>query len=136
MFGAGANLAIYSLCLLLWPQLVRWLVVPLAAGSAVGLVFNFIGSRLWVFSHPKSHPRRWAATSSHDRWSPVDDLLLDDAMIHAAAGQLGPNSWPNFIRLNVYPVRLTYLQSHFEIPNFALKFKIEHTEPRLLHRQC
>lgn len=57
VFGAGANLAIYSLCLLLWPQLVHWLVVPLAVGSAVGLFFNFIGSRRWAFSSPRSHPR-------------------------------------------------------------------------------
>lgn len=47
--GAVANLAVYSICLLMWPQLISWLIVPLAFGSAVGLVINFLGSKLWVF---------------------------------------------------------------------------------------
>jgi putative flippase GtrA len=49
VLGASANLIVYSICLLAWPQLISWLVVPLAFGSAVGLVINFVGSRLWVF---------------------------------------------------------------------------------------
>ena len=47
--GASANLAVYSVCLLIWPQLTAWLFVPLAVGSAVGLVLNFFGAKLWVF---------------------------------------------------------------------------------------
>lgn len=58
LLGAGANLVVYALCLFLWPQLVRWLVVPLAAGSAVGLIFNFAGSRLWVFPSRRMPSRR------------------------------------------------------------------------------
>lgn len=49
MLGASANLVVYSIFLLTWPQFVSWLVVPLAFGSAVGLVINFVGSKLWVF---------------------------------------------------------------------------------------
>jgi putative flippase GtrA len=49
VLGASANLVVYSIFLLAWPQLVSWLVVPLAFGSAVGLVINFLGSKLWVF---------------------------------------------------------------------------------------
>jgi putative flippase GtrA len=47
--GASANLAVYSICLVMWPPLIHWLVVPLAAGSAVGLIINFLGAKLWVF---------------------------------------------------------------------------------------
>jgi len=53
--GASANLAVYSICLLMWPQLIAWLVVPLAVGSAVGLIINFLGAKLWVF-RPQSEP--------------------------------------------------------------------------------
>ncbi len=49
VIGASANLVVYSICLMIWPQLIAWLVMPLAVGSAVGLIINFLGAKLWVF---------------------------------------------------------------------------------------
>jgi putative flippase GtrA len=53
--GAVANLVVYGLCLFSWPGLAAWPVIPLAIGAVAGLMVNFAGSKLWVFTpHRKS----------------------------------------------------------------------------------
>ena len=49
-FGVSVNFAIFSALVMLFPALKSYPIVPLAAGSAVGLVVNFTGSKLWVFA--------------------------------------------------------------------------------------
>jgi len=49
LVGATLNIGIFILCMNRWPTLVRWPVVPLAAGSAVALAFNFTLARALVF---------------------------------------------------------------------------------------
>jgi putative flippase GtrA len=39
----------YFLALLAFPPLMRWPVVALALGAAVGLRVNYSGSKRWVF---------------------------------------------------------------------------------------
>ncbi len=51
--GALLNLAVFSVLIEWIPPLRFYPVVPLAAGAAVGLVFNFTGSRYWVFARDK-----------------------------------------------------------------------------------
>jgi putative flippase GtrA len=47
--GAAINLATFAAILSVYPGLVAMPVLPLAAGAALGLVFNFAGMRRWVF---------------------------------------------------------------------------------------
>lgn len=47
--GAGINLAIYLAVTYLYPALGLVPVIPLAIGSGVAMVFNFIAARYWVF---------------------------------------------------------------------------------------
>lgn len=47
--GAFVNLAAFAALVWHFPPLLAVPVVPLAAGAVLGLVFNFSGSRLWVF---------------------------------------------------------------------------------------
>jgi putative flippase GtrA len=47
--GAAFNMAIFSALIALVPTLQRMPVIPLAVASCCALVFNFAGSRLWVF---------------------------------------------------------------------------------------
>ena len=54
--GALINLLIYMACLKLWPALKPYPVIALAAGSAVALVFNYLGARWWVFAPPTRAP--------------------------------------------------------------------------------
>src|SRR5262249_23740164 len=39
--GALINLAVFTVCLTVWPALEQWPLVPFAAGAGVALVFNF-----------------------------------------------------------------------------------------------
>lgn len=55
--GAAINFGIFLLCLKQWPQLSAWPVVPLAAGSAVALLFNFTLSRAIVYPGRTDTPR-------------------------------------------------------------------------------
>jgi putative flippase GtrA len=50
--GGAVNIATYSLALAVLPSLVHWLVIPLAMGTATGLIINFLGSKHIAF--PKS----------------------------------------------------------------------------------
>lgn len=52
--GALINLAVYMGSLTLWPALKPWPVLALAAGSAVALVFNYMGAKCWVFKTVES----------------------------------------------------------------------------------
>ena len=49
--GIVINLSIYALMLVLFPALRPVPIVAVAAGAAVALVFNFLGSRRWVFAN-------------------------------------------------------------------------------------
>lgn len=47
--GGIANVGAYCLVLLLLPPLQAWPIIPLIAGSAVGLCLTFLGSKYWAF---------------------------------------------------------------------------------------
>ena len=49
--GGGMNYLTYVLCLHYVPIAREHLVLGVAAGSTVGLVFNFTASKWWVFAH-------------------------------------------------------------------------------------
>ena len=51
--GAIINLGTYTLLIALLPMLARMPVIPLAAGAALALLFNYFGASRWVFG-----PRR------------------------------------------------------------------------------
>jgi len=51
--GAAINFATFVAVLAVYPGLEAMPVVPLAAGSGLGLVFNFAGARRWVFVRAK-----------------------------------------------------------------------------------
>lgn len=50
IIGAAINLAVYLVVTMLHPQLGQIPVIPLAIGSGVAMVFNFIAARYWVFA--------------------------------------------------------------------------------------
>jgi len=47
--GAAINLGTYVLVILVFPEVARVPVVPLAVGSAVALAFNYAAASRWVF---------------------------------------------------------------------------------------
>ena len=47
--GGVANVGAYSVLLMMFPPLQSWPVIPLIAGSAVGLCLTFLGSKYWAF---------------------------------------------------------------------------------------
>lgn len=49
LLGALVNLGVYTLLVAHVATLRLWPVGALAAGSAVALLFNFLGARYWVF---------------------------------------------------------------------------------------
>lgn len=51
--GAGINFATFILCLAWMPQLRMLAFIPLAAGSAVALLFNYTASSLFIYSRPR-----------------------------------------------------------------------------------
>lgn len=51
--GAAVNLAVFSLLIFLFEILKSWLLIPLAAGSLVGMFVNYYGMRVWVFAMKK-----------------------------------------------------------------------------------
>jgi len=48
--GAAINLGTYVAVIAIVPALARWPVLPLAAGSALALVFNYSAAARWVFA--------------------------------------------------------------------------------------
>ncbi len=48
-FGAIVNLAVFAILVTVYESLHAWPVIPLAAGAAVALLFNFVASRAFVF---------------------------------------------------------------------------------------
>ena len=48
--GMLINFLVYSFCIAFSPTMDRWPVLALAVGSAVALLFNFAGSRIFVFT--------------------------------------------------------------------------------------
>jgi len=48
--GATLNFAIYSACIFLVPSFKAYPVVPLAIGSLIAMVFNFLASRRYAFT--------------------------------------------------------------------------------------
>ncbi len=53
--GGLLNFGVFSWCLFLEPGWRAIPLLPLAAGSAVGLVWNFAGARLWTFRSGVTH---------------------------------------------------------------------------------
>jgi putative flippase GtrA len=51
--GSAVNLGVYGLVLHYVPALSALPIVPLAAGSLAGLLFNFNSARLLVFARPR-----------------------------------------------------------------------------------
>lgn len=51
--GALVNLCVYAAFIELVPSSRQFLLIPLAAGSAVALFFNFFAARLWVYARPR-----------------------------------------------------------------------------------
>lgn len=49
--GAAINFGVYALVLAAWPALQTLPVIPLAIGSAIALIFNFLCASWLVFSH-------------------------------------------------------------------------------------
>ncbi|MBV9911298.1 MAG: GtrA family protein [Sinobacteraceae bacterium] len=47
--GSLTNLAVFMVMVGLFPQFATTPVIPLAFGSAAGLIVNFAGSHFWVF---------------------------------------------------------------------------------------
>jgi putative flippase GtrA len=45
VFGAVINFGVFAACIALLPALAAWPVVPLAAGAAVALLFNFVAAQ-------------------------------------------------------------------------------------------
>ena len=54
IIGMLINFLVYSLCIAMSPTMDEWPVLALAAGSAVALLFNFVGSRIFVFTGLKN----------------------------------------------------------------------------------
>ena len=48
--GMAINFIVYSLCIASSETMDRWPVLALAVGSGVALIFNFVGSRKFVFT--------------------------------------------------------------------------------------
>jgi putative flippase GtrA len=55
--GAAINLGTYALVIAVVPPLARLPVLPLAAGAALALLFNYSAASRWVFA-PSSKDRR------------------------------------------------------------------------------
>jgi putative flippase GtrA len=49
IIGAFLNLAVFSVLIATFPALQKLPVLPLAVGAIFGLLFNFMGARLWVY---------------------------------------------------------------------------------------
>lgn len=60
--GAASNLGVFAFALARNPDLIRYPVIPLALGAAVGLAVNFVGSRMWVFADRSGEPSAERAT--------------------------------------------------------------------------
>lgn len=48
--GALINLAVFGVCLAMWPKLAHVPVMPLAIGAVAGFAFNFLLSSRWLYS--------------------------------------------------------------------------------------
>ena len=55
--GALTNLAVFVAVLAALPNLIRYPVIPLAIGAIAGLLVNFAGARLWVFTRNATNPK-------------------------------------------------------------------------------
>jgi putative flippase GtrA len=53
--GAGVNLLIFTLLIMVAPNLESYPIVPLAVGAIFGLAINFTGVRYWVYSKKVLH---------------------------------------------------------------------------------
>ncbi|MEM7430731.1 MAG: GtrA family protein [Pseudomonadota bacterium] len=52
--GALINLGVFVLVIRALPNLIDIPVIPLAIGSGVAMLFNFVASGRWVFASPKN----------------------------------------------------------------------------------
>jgi putative flippase GtrA len=62
IIGAFINLGVYVAIVATLPHLASFPVVPLAIGSGVAMIFNFVGSRHFAFSGFKSDRKSAAQT--------------------------------------------------------------------------
>ena len=53
--GAGVNLLIFTLLIMVAPNLESYPIAPLAVGAIFGLAINFTGVRYWVYSKKVLH---------------------------------------------------------------------------------
>jgi len=53
--GAGVNLLIFTLLIMVTPSLESYPIIPLAVGAIFGLAINFTGVRYWVYSKKVIH---------------------------------------------------------------------------------
>jgi len=53
--GAAINLGTYALVIAALPALARYPVLPLAAGAALALLFNYTAAGRWVFAASPAH---------------------------------------------------------------------------------
>jgi putative flippase GtrA len=58
--GACSNLAVFAACLRLSPPLAAWPAVPLAAGAAFALAFNFLVARAALYGRDRDTGRETA----------------------------------------------------------------------------
>lgn len=47
--GGLINIGVFSACIFFDPQLRNTPILPLAAGSFFGLIWNFVGTKIWAF---------------------------------------------------------------------------------------
>jgi putative flippase GtrA len=58
VLGAAINLGTYALVIAVIPKLARLPVLPLAAGAALALLFNYSAAGRWVFAASPGEPRK------------------------------------------------------------------------------
>jgi putative flippase GtrA len=56
--GAVINLGTYAAIIAIFPPLAEIPVIPLAAGAALALLFNYTGASRWVFAATRPAPRQ------------------------------------------------------------------------------
>jgi putative flippase GtrA len=55
--GMAINFLVYSLCIASNQLMDKWPVLALAVGSAVALIFNYAGARVFVFTGETNQPK-------------------------------------------------------------------------------
>ncbi len=56
--GGALNFGVFTWCIFVFPGWRAIPLLPLACGSATGLIWNFAGAKLWAFSEPAAHEQQ------------------------------------------------------------------------------